>query len=119
MTARLHTVAETQAFIRDAENAGVTGEQRTAMVLAIAADPKGGDEIRGSGGVRKRRFAGRGKGKSGGYRVLTAYFGERAPVYAVALLSKGERADFSPKEIAELKALTAEIGKHWRERRAR
>ena len=117
MVPRLHAVAETQTFVRDAQDAGVSDEARAAMVDAMAADPKGGDEIRGSGGVRKRRFAGRGKGKSGGYRVLTAYFGEHAPVYALALLSKGERANFTAAEVADLKALTAELSKYWRERR--
>jgi hypothetical protein len=106
MKTRLHTVAETQSFIRDA---GVSADDR-------AADPKAGDEVQGSGRVRKRRFAGRGKGKSGGYRVLTAYFGPDAPVYVLALLSKGERSNFTPKEIAAFKIVTAEISRHWREK---
>ena len=116
MTPKLHTVAETQSFVRDAQDAGVTDEARAAMLDDISANPRGGDEIRGSGGVRKRRFAGRGKGKSGGYRVLTAYFGEDAPVYALALLSKGERANFTAAEVAGFKSVTAEIAKYWRER---
>lgn len=36
-----------------------------------------------------------GKGKSGGYRVITAYFGMDVPVYLIAMLSKGERSNFS------------------------
>jgi putative transcriptional regulator len=65
--------------------------EHQAVVDEIAANPRQGDEIRASGGVRKVRFAGRGKGKSGGYRVVTAYFGPNVPVYLVAVLSKGER----------------------------
>jgi putative transcriptional regulator len=112
----LHAVAELPQFLRDAKATGLSEAARGAIVDAIARDPLQGDEIRGSGGVRKVRFAGRGKGKSGGYRVVTAYFGSNAPVYLVALLSKGERANFSSRDVAAFKKLTAEIARSWRRR---
>src|SRR4051812_722013 len=114
MAGKLHVVAELPQFLRDAKAAGLTEEEQRLMVDAVAADPLQGDEIRGSGGVRKVRFAGRNKGKSGGYRVVTAYFGPHAPVYLVALLSKGERGNFNAAEIAAFKALTTEIARNWR-----
>ncbi|MFD2183607.1 type II toxin-antitoxin system RelE/ParE family toxin [Rhodoplanes azumiensis] len=117
MTRPLHVVAEMPQFIRDAEAVGLSDDERRAIVDTIAADPLRGDEIRGSGGVRKVRIAGRGKGKSGGYRVVTAYFGSDAPVYLIAVLSKGERANFSAAEVAAFKQWTAEIARSWRRRR--
>jgi hypothetical protein len=117
MRARLQAVAELPQFLRDIEVAGLTEEEHRNIVNTIAANPLLGDEIRGSGGVRKVRFAGRGKGKSGGYRVVTAYFGPNAPVYLVALLSKGERGNFSAAEIAGFRLLTTEIARYWRRRR--
>ena len=117
MHPRLHVVAELPQFLRDADFAGLSEDQRKTIVDAIARDPLQGDEIRGSGGVRKVRFAGRGKGKSGGYRVVTAYFGPDVPVYLVAMLSKGERGNFNAAEIAEFKKMTAEIARYWRRRR--
>ncbi len=116
MATALHAVAELPQFLRDIEAAGLRSSEHQAIVDAVAANPRRGDEIRGSGGVRKIRFAGRGKGKSGGYRAVTAYFGPDAPVYLVALLSKGERANFSAAEIAAFKALTREIANYWRRR---
>jgi hypothetical protein len=116
MAPKLHVVAELPQFLRDAEAARITQPQRQAIVDTIAANPRQGDEIRGSGGVRKVRFAGRGKGKSGGYRVVTAYFGTDAPVYLVALLSKGERGNFTAAEIASFRTLTLEIARYWRGR---
>jgi hypothetical protein len=116
MLAPLHVVAELPQFLRDARAAGLSDDERSAIVSSIARNPLQGDEVRGSGGVRKVRFAGRGKGKSGGYRVMTAYFGPRILVYLVALLSKVERANFSAAEIAGFKALTGEIGNYWRRR---
>lgn len=116
MPAYLHVVAELPQFVRDAKAAGLSENERNAIVTTIAGNPLTGHELRGSGGVRKIRFAGRGKGKSGGYRVVTAYFGPDIPVYLVALLSKGERANFSGVEIAAFKALTTEITHYWRRR---
>jgi hypothetical protein len=113
----LQAVAELPQYLRDAKAAGLSEDERQAIVNAIAADPLQGDEIRGSGGVRKVRFAGRGKGKSGGYRVVTAYFGPDAPVYLVAMLSKGERGNFSAAEVAEFKIFTSEVARFWRKRR--
>ncbi len=112
-----HTIAETPQFLRDAATAGVSDDERKAIVDGVAADPRQGVEIRGSGGVHKFRVAGRGKGKSGGYRVIAAYFGPDIPVYLLALLSKGDRDNFSDMEIAGFKALTTTISQHWRERR--
>jgi hypothetical protein len=47
---------------------------------------------------------------------VTAYFGPNTPVYLVAVLSKGDRANFTASEIAEFKNLTGEIARYWRQR---
>jgi hypothetical protein len=65
MKGALHTVAETATFIRDAAEAGLSEETRADIISAIATDPLQGDEVVGSGGVRKLRFAGRGKARAG------------------------------------------------------
>jgi len=69
----VHTVIETQAFLRDAQHVGMPAFEREAIVTAISRNPTAGDLMQGTGGARKVRFAGRGKGKSGGYRVVTFY----------------------------------------------
>lgn len=71
-----------------------------AMERSLAADPEQGDLIVGSGGCRKVRVAGRGKGKSGGYRVVTFFAHPGLPIYLLAMLSKGSRANFGAAEIA-------------------
>lgn len=72
MTTVLHTIVETPRFIRDAETVGIDDAARKSIVDAIAADPTQGDEVQGSGGVRKVRVAGRGRGKSGGWWPISA-----------------------------------------------
>jgi hypothetical protein len=65
-----------------------------------------GDVIPGTGGAREIRFAGRGKGKSGGYRVITFYSGDEVPVFLLTVFAKGERADLSKAERKVLAQLT-------------
>jgi len=45
---------------------------------------------------------------------MLAYIAPHAPVYLLALLSKGDRANFTAAEIAGFKALTTAIGRYWR-----
>ena len=75
----------------------------------VAENPMAGDLVRGSGGVRKVRFAHHRKGKSGGLRVMSAYVGENAPVYLLAILSKRDREDFSDAEMSAMKVLVTKI----------
>jgi len=72
----VHTVVETPAYLSSAKNAGMTEAERVAAVDAVALDPTLGDLIVGAGGCRKFRLAGRGKGKSGGYRVISCFVDE-------------------------------------------
>jgi hypothetical protein len=92
----MYTVIETATFLNDACN--LSEDERMEIVAAIAADPLQGDIMPGTGGARKRRFPGRGKGKSGGYRTVSYYAAEDVPVVLLALINKGERADLSTAE---------------------
>ena len=59
----LQSVVETPDYLRDADRAGLTDDERARILLKLARDPDAGVEIPGTGGARKLRFAGRGKGK--------------------------------------------------------
>jgi len=99
------TVIETPGFLRDARQAGIVEPERAEIVSAFARNPSSGEEIVGTGGARKTRFAGRGKGKSGGYRVVSFYAGPDVPVFLMHVFSKGERIDLSQAERNELRAI--------------
>lgn len=105
----MHTVAETESYLATARRAGMTAREMEAAVAMIAANPAVGDLIVGSGGCRKVRLAGRGKGKSGGYRIVTYYWRENSPVYLIAALSKGSAGDFSQVQIAAMAQATKRI----------
>jgi hypothetical protein len=98
----MQTVAETQSFISSAKAEGMTAEEIRAVIDTVAETPDAGELIVGSGGCRKVRIPGKGKGKSGGYRVVTVFGGGHMPVYLVAVLAKGSRSNFSKAEVAEM-----------------
>jgi hypothetical protein len=52
----MHTVVETPIFIRRAEKLPSEAEH-VALIAHLASHPDEGDEIVGTGGVRKVRFA--------------------------------------------------------------
>ena len=61
------TIVETSIFARRADKL-LTAWERDELMAFLAANPTEGDLIEGTGGVRRVRFAARGKGKSGGVR---------------------------------------------------
>ena len=63
MSGPLHPIVETPAYLRDADMVGISEAVRARIVDLVSKAPTIGDEISGSGGVRKFRFAGRGEGK--------------------------------------------------------
>ena len=110
----MHTVVETASYLADAKAAGLTERERDAVVEMISNRPDAGDEIGGTGGARKVRVAGRGKGKSGGYRVITFYSGKDVPVFLLAVYSKGEKTNLSKTERNELKDILGDVVREYR-----
>jgi len=77
----MQAAVESPAFLSDARSLALRDAERLAIVSWIAANPAAGYVIEGTGGARKVRFAGRGKEKSGGYRVITFFAGINIPVF--------------------------------------
>ncbi len=97
---------------------GLSDGERLAIVTWVAANPAGGDVIEGTGGARKVRFAGRGKGKSGGYRVITFFSGTDMPVFLLNIFAKNEKTDLKPKERRVLKSVLADLVETYKSGRA-
>jgi hypothetical protein len=69
----------------------------------------------GTGGARKVRFGGRGKGKSGGYRVITFYGGSDIPLFLLDIYGKGSRANLSKADRNELRMVLTALPQAWRD----
>jgi hypothetical protein len=113
----VHTVIETPAFLTSAAEEGISEAERAEIVAYIAANPDAGEMMPGTGGARKVRVAGRGKGKSGGYRVITFYADDDIPVFLLDVYSKASRANLSKADRNELKKILTALPKAWREQR--
>jgi mRNA-degrading endonuclease RelE of RelBE toxin-antitoxin system len=98
----MQVVVETWAYLAAAKRAGIDENERSAIVDLVAANPDGGEIIPGSGGCRKIRVAGKGKGKSGGYRLITYYVTENAPVLLLTIFAKSDSANLTPSQVNEL-----------------
>lgn len=110
----MQTVVETPSFQKSAAQAGMTEKEVVQLIDYLAANPDAGDEIKGTGGCRKIRVAGRGKGKSGGYRVITFFSGSAFPLFLFYAYSKADRDDLDGEQRNALKSVTKEIVEAYR-----
>lgn len=70
------------------------------LQLELMTNPTAGDVIKGTGGLRKIRFAdeNRGKGKRGGTRIIYYWWTEGRQFWLFTLYGKGEMSDLSENE---------------------
>ena len=106
------TVAELPEYLRAAGKL-LSEADRRAVVDYLAAHPKAGDLIEGTGGVRKLRWARDGRGKSGGVRVIYYVHSEAMPLYLLTMFAKNERANISKAERNELAGLVDVLVQIW------
>ena len=107
----MQTILFTPIFLRQAIAAGVGEDDLQDIVATIARDPLSGDLMAGTGGARKLRHAGRGKGKRGGYRTIHYFGGIDIPVFLLAIYGKDTKPTLSMSEKNELAKLLPLIGR--------
>lgn len=93
----MQTVMETSIFTRRAD-ALLSARERTELITLLAWNPLAGDVIQGTGGVRKLRFAGSGRGKRGAFRVVYYVLTAELPIVAITLYGKNEQSDLTQAE---------------------
>ena len=110
----MKTVIETPSFLSTAREAGLADDMREFIVATISDDPMMGDMMAGTGGCRKSRFPGRGKGKRGGYRTVHYNGPDDVPVLLLVVLDKGDRDNLSHEERNELRKLVQTYAAEYR-----
>ena len=88
---------------------GIGREEHFDLITYLATHPTVGDEIVGTGGVRKVRYGAMGRGKSGGLRVIYYFYDEDMPIYALLIYGKNERANLTPEQRKAVKAFATAI----------
>lgn len=70
----------------------LTDDEYRAFQWYLLLNPESGDLVRGSGGVRKVRWAPEGKGKRGGIRIMYYWKKSDNEIWLLTLYSKSEKA---------------------------
>jgi mRNA-degrading endonuclease RelE of RelBE toxin-antitoxin system len=102
-TARL-TFSETSIFTRQI-NELLSDDELSALQWALMARPDRGVLIRGSGGLRKLRWAGSGRGKRGGLRIIHYWHVPGGTILFLFAYPKSEQEDLTPAQLKILKAI--------------
>jgi hypothetical protein len=107
-------VLETHAFARSAKDAGLSEEEVFRIKCFISDNPQAGALIPGTGGARKIRFPAPGRGKRGGYRVITYFAADDIPVFLLEVFAKGEKINLSQAERNELRGVLGGVADAYR-----
>jgi hypothetical protein len=104
-------VVETEEFLADVKSV-LSESEHDALILYVARHPEAGDLIPETGGLRKLRWAAKGRGKRGGSRVIYYFRNLDVPLFLMAIFAKNVQTDLSPAErkalVRQLRALQAD-----------
>lgn len=103
------TFAQTAPFVSKWRRLGLTDEDLQELERRIMDRPDIGQVMRGTGGVRKMRFAPPSwhSGKSGATRVCYVVFVEAETCFLFTFFAKNEQPNLSAADSAELRKLVA------------
>lgn len=113
----MQAVVEMPTYLVHAKRAGMTEAEGNAIVDFLARNPKAGVVMPGTGGARKLRWAAAGRGKRGGYRIITYWGGAGIPVFLLDVYAKNERSNLSPAGRQVIKSLTDALLLSYRDRK--
>jgi len=100
-------IKETSIFTKQVQKL-LDRESYRLLQLRLVAEPDAGDLIRGTGGLRKIRWEGAGRGKRGGVRVIYYWARKQDVMLMLLIYGKNEQDDLAPKQRAVLKKLIQE-----------
>ena len=93
---------ETPIFYRRVQQF-LDDDEYAEMQLFLAARPEAGKIIKGSGGIRKLRWAGSGRGKRGGLRVIYYWWVAEDRISLLLVYPKNEMDDLKADQLRQLK----------------
>lgn len=95
---------ELPGFIRSIKKL-LSQQEKDNLLFHLSVNPKSGNIIQGTNGVRKLRWARDGKGKSGGIRVIYFYYNDKMPLFLLTVFGKGTKDNLTKNERNELAKL--------------
>lgn len=101
----MHTIVELPEYIKQAAVV-LSKVGREDIIAYLSENPRAGDLITGTGGIRKLRWKAKGKGKSGGARVIYFYYNKSIPLFMLTIFGKGEKDNITKSKRNDLAKLT-------------
>lgn len=101
---KMITIVEFPLFLAQVGKC-IKSEERDELIEHLARNPRDGDEIPGTGGLRKLRWGSKNKGKRGGLRVIYYFYNEIAPVFLLTVYGKNVQEDLTQEQKIKLIAL--------------
>ena len=101
------TFIEVPMFTKKWHELGLTDEELRNLENVLLENPKAGDAIQGTGGLRKIRVSmeSKGKGKRGGARVIYVDIEVKETVYFINVYIKNEKDDLTEDEKKAFKTM--------------
>ena len=100
-------IIETSIFTRRIREL-ISDEEYGELQFALIQRPDIGAVIPQSGGIRKIRWSGSGRGKRGGIRVIYYWYVNEQQIYMLLAYPKNEQANLSAAQLKVLKKLVEE-----------
>ena len=100
---------EVPSFIKKWFELGFDDDDLARLQYKLTKKPKIGVMMQGTGGIRKVRFAIKGKGKSSGARVCYVDFAIFDTIYFISVFAKNEKENLTKEEKNVLKTLVKKI----------
>jgi len=97
-------IVETSIFTKRVKEI-LSEEEYRLFQLKLIDDPEAGNIIQGSGGIRKIRWSGSGRGKRGGSRILYYWYNSEGVLLMLFIFRKNEKDDLTKAQLKELKTI--------------
>lgn len=99
------TFIEVPIFTKKWKELGLTDENLRELENILLEDPKSGDAIQGTGGLRKIRIPMNNTGKRGGGRVIYVDIEVKGTIYFINVYAKNEKDNLTEDEKKAFKAM--------------
>jgi len=94
-------IIETPIFTKRVKEI-LSEEEYRLFQIKLIDDPEAGNIIKSSGGIRKIRWSGSGRGKRGGSRILYYWFNTQGVLLMLFIFKKNESDDLTKVQLKQL-----------------
>jgi hypothetical protein len=105
----VRTFYEMKHFTKKWQDLGFTDDELSQLQQVLLENPKAGDVMKGTGGLRKVRFAFPGYGKSGSVRVCYIDIEGVLEIHLIDVFAKNEKENLSKAERNAIRIVVEQI----------